>query len=77
MHYDNDMSKSYKKPIPKGFEPCFKCIGTGRYYGRGRVENGKFIGTIGKCFGCLGKGYQTKDDEARCKAYWRHNLPPA
>jgi len=37
---------------------CHKCHGSGRY------------GDLGKCFACLGKGYQTERDTVREKNYW-------
>ena len=60
--------------IPAGCSPC-KCNGTGRFYSGGAVVNGTFTGTIGTCYGCQGKGYQTKADVARCRTYWRFNMP--
>lgn len=58
---------------PEGTVLC-TCGGSGTFYGRGLIENGVFKGYTGTCYGCGGKGYQTKDDVARNLAYWRHNL---
>ena len=44
---------------------CDGCTGDGIYYGRGSVINGKFQGFMGTCYRCGGKGYQTKEDQAR------------
>lgn len=52
---------------------CSKCDGSGIYYGHGRVENGVFIGNIGECYACKGKGFQTPEDQRRNWGYWKHN----
>lgn len=49
---------------------CERCSGTGRYV-RGNL-NGKPAGPGGECFRCLGKGYQTEEDEKRNAAYDIH-----
>lgn len=46
------------------------CDGSGVHYGRGHVENGKFMGTTGVCFGCHGKGWQDRTDVIRNRTYW-------
>ncbi len=48
---------------------CPACLGTGKYYGKGHVENGRFIGYIGDCYRCGGKGRQTMADVQRNTAY--------
>lgn len=60
------------KPIPEGMEKCDGCNGSGTYYGRGSVVNGKFVGFSGTCYRCGGKGHQTPKDEARNRCYDRH-----
>lgn len=47
-----------------------QCGGSGAHYGRGYVENGVFKGTIGVCYGCHGKGWQTRADVIRNHVYW-------
>jgi hypothetical protein len=48
------------------------CSGTGIYHGHGYVENGVFKGTVGECFRCQGKGYQTPADVKRNAYYDNH-----
>lgn len=48
------------------------CDGSGVFYGRGYVENGTFRGTVGDCFRCHGKGYQTPVDVKRNDYYDRN-----
>lgn len=48
---------------------CEGCHGSGKFYGRGYVENGVFKGTIGQCFRCVGKGYQSPADRLRNSNY--------
>lgn len=48
------------------------CDGSGLFYGRGYVENGTFRGTVGDCFRCHGKGYQTPVDVKRNDYYDRN-----
>ncbi len=43
---------------PKQYPTCHKCKGSGTY------------GSLGKCFACVGKGYQTERDIVREKNYW-------
>lgn len=45
------------------------CGGSGKFYLGGHFENGEYTGTIGTCFRCGGKGYQTPADEKR-NAYY-------
>ena len=68
------MTKAYKT-LPPGTCECWKCVGSGKFYSGGAVVNGKYTGRTGDCFACQGKGYQTPDDQARNRAYWRHNAP--
>jgi hypothetical protein len=49
---------------------CPVCKGSGIYYGKGVVENGKFKGFTGTCFPCAGKGEQTRKDRIRTSTYW-------
>lgn len=50
---------------------CWKCVnGSGLHYGHGRVENGVFIGHVGTCFGCNGKGWNDVSDTYRNRTYW-------
>jgi hypothetical protein len=60
------------KPRPEGTEECDGCNGSGVYYGRGAVVNGKFVGFTGTCYRCGGKGHQTKSDVKRNRAYDRN-----
>ena len=60
------------KPQPEGTEDCDGCNGSGVFYGRGAVVNGKFVGFTGTCFRCGGKGHQTKKDLGRNRCYDRH-----
>lgn len=48
---------------------CPYCDGSGRYYGRGYVENGVFKGFVGTCFRCKGTGTETRSDRMRNWAY--------
>lgn len=61
------------KPLAAGQNRCDKCNGSGKYYGRGETVNGKFTGTVGKCYGCHGRGWQTLADRIRCHVYWTHH----
>ena len=49
-----------------------KCNGSGQHYGKGEFVNGVFTGVIDICFGCQGKGYQTRVDARRNTVYWNH-----
>lgn len=60
------------KQRPEGTEDCDGCNGSGVYYGRGAVVNGKFVGFTGTCYRCGGKGHQTKSDLGRNRTYDRH-----
>jgi DnaJ-class molecular chaperone len=60
------------KPVPEGAEKCDGCNGSGVYYGRGAVVNGKFVGFSGPCFRCNGKGHQTPKDTKRNRYYDNH-----
>ena len=64
--------KSVPANAPQGSCICYKCAGSGTFYGRGIVENGVFKGFSGPCFGCKGKGYQTPQDSKRNNYYWNH-----
>jgi hypothetical protein len=57
---------------PAGSTICSKCSGSGTFYGRGAVVNGKFEGFSGPCFGCQGKGWQAPKDQRRNRYYWDH-----
>lgn len=56
----------------KGTVDCDGCNGDGKFYGAGAVINGKFVGFVGKCFRCGGKGYQTQKDASRNRYYDSH-----
>jgi hypothetical protein len=45
------------------------CCGHGLFFNGGASVNGRYTGTIGDCFGCNGKGYQTHDDRTRNNVY--------
>jgi hypothetical protein len=51
---------------------CVWCSGSGKYYSGGAVVNGRYTGTVGVCYRCNGKGYQTDDDRRRNAYYDRH-----
>lgn len=55
-----------------GQPTCYKCDGSGRFYGKGYVENGVFKGHIGTCYACNGTGKQSATDLIRCDTYWKH-----
>lgn len=46
------------------------CDGSGIFRGGGVVENGVYKGYEGACYGCAGKGYQTRSDVIRNATYW-------
>jgi hypothetical protein len=48
------------------------CNGTGKYFGKGYVENGVFKGYVGPCYRCQGKGFQTAADIKRNRNYDRY-----
>jgi hypothetical protein len=60
------------KERPEGAAECDGCNGSGVYYGRGAVVNGKFVGFTGTCYRCGGKGHQTSSDLGRNRTYDRH-----
>jgi DnaJ-class molecular chaperone len=72
--YSDDDTHNVKgpKPRPAGTEQCDGCNGSGTYYGRGAVVNGKFVGYSGTCYRCQGKGYQLPKDRKRNGYYDRH-----
>lgn len=47
-----------------------QCAGSGLYYSGGGVENGVYTGKTGPCFGCHGKGWQSRADVIRNQTYW-------
>ena len=51
---------------------CDGCLGSGKFYGRGHVENGVFKGYSGKCYRCNGTGRQNKQDGVRNRNYDNH-----
>lgn len=60
------------KPQPSpDHTPC-SCGGSGLFYGRGAVVNGKFTGNVGTCFRCGGKGWQSPADVKRNAYYDVH-----
>lgn len=61
--------KSYVVTVADTRE-CPHCSGKGVYYGRGHVENGRFIGYTGPCYPCAGKGMQDRKDRIRTATYW-------
>ena len=56
--------------ILSGDEQCWKCGGSGVFQGGGIVENGKYKGYSGDCYGCAGKGKQNDADRVRNHHYW-------
>ncbi len=60
-----------KAPIDTPAYPC-ECNGTGKFYIGGAVVNGVYTGTIGECFRCVGKGWQTDTDRKRNRYYDTH-----
>jgi hypothetical protein len=56
--------------IVDGDEQCWKCGGSGIFYGGGMVENGVYKGFSGECYGCAGKGKQNNADRIRNHYYW-------
>ena len=56
--------------IVSGNETCWKCGGSGIFYGGGIVENGVYKGYSGECYGCAGKGTQNNADRVRNHYYW-------
>ena len=51
---------------------CFRCRGSGKFYGRGEWVNDVFKGFIGVCFNCAGKGHTTSEDDKRNNWYWKY-----
>jgi hypothetical protein len=49
-----------------------ECGGSGKYHGHGSVVNGKFVGFVGTCFRCQGKGWQNVKDRKRNLYYDNH-----
>ena len=72
--YSDDDTHTVKspKPVPAGAVKCDGCNGSGTYYGRGSVVNGKFVGFSGECYRCRGKGHQTPADVKRNRYYDNH-----
>lgn len=62
----------YTEVKPGESVQCPKCNGSGKFYGRGVVENGVFKGFVGKCYTCQGTGVQNYGDYKRCESYWRN-----
>lgn len=54
-----------------GAFPC-TCNGSGKFYSGGAIVNGSFTGTIGICFRCEGKGWQSEADRKRNRYYDNH-----
>ena len=48
------------------------CSGTGRFYSGGAVVNGTYTGTLGTCYRCEGKGWQSEADRKRNAYYDNH-----
>ena len=70
VYSDSDEGKiAEPKPVPAGCVTCDGCNGSGVYYGRGSVVNGKFVGFSGECYRCRGKGHQTAKDVRRNRYY--------
>lgn len=65
-------AKSDTTPEPDVPEPCWKCDGTGVFFGRGSVVNGQFVGDRDMCYPCRGKGYMTPADHKRTNYYYNH-----
>ena len=73
VYSDSDVGKvQAPKPVPEGMHKCDGCNGSGTYYGRGAVVNGKFVGYSGTCYRCQGKGHQTPKDRKRNWYYDNH-----
>jgi len=73
VYSDDDTHKvQAPKPIPAGMHACDGCNGSGTYYGRGSVVNGKFVGFSGVCYRCAGKGHQSDADVKRNRSYDRN-----
>lgn len=51
---------------------CNGCGGSGKFHGAGAVVNGKFVGHVGTCYRCGGKGHQTPADVKRNAYYDNH-----
>jgi hypothetical protein len=49
-----------------------ECGGSGKFYSGGMILNGVYTGTIGVCYRCGGKGYQTEADVKRNRYYDSH-----
>lgn len=49
-----------------------ECGGSGKFYSGGMILNGVYTGTIGVCYRCGGKGYQTEADVKRNRYYDNH-----
>lgn len=54
-----------------GAFPC-TCGGSGKFYSGGAIVNGNYTGTIGDCFRCAGKGWQSAVDRKRNAYYDNH-----
>jgi hypothetical protein len=52
-----------------GDDQCWKCGGSGIFYGGGAVVNGTYKGYSGPCYGCEGKGVQNNGDRLRNHGY--------
>jgi len=52
-----------------GVDASTGCCGHGLFFNGGASVNGKYTGTIGECFPCAGKGYQTRQDRTRNAVY--------
>ena len=48
------------------------CGGTGKFYSGGAVVNGTYTGTVGTCYRCEGKGWQSEADRKRNRYYDNH-----
>jgi hypothetical protein len=64
--------KGEAPPIVEPTRHDCECGGSGLYYGRGYFENGVFRGTVGECYRCCGKGWQSDEDVKRNNYYDNH-----
>lgn len=69
----NEATKATNVKPKKEGNTCWKCKGTGLFYGRGYVENGVFKGSTGPCYQCQGTGIESAADKRRCDNYWAYH----
>lgn len=59
-----------ERPLRVQVERDCQCDGSGVFRGGGGTVNGVYVGFEGTCFGCGGKGWQTRQDAIRNRTYW-------